>query len=113
MNETTALLKEKLNAETAKIHWQELNTHFERGVVLKVAEPIDLVDVAVKISQDDTQYIEALLKKQHLLLLNKDNADTIQDNHLFWAVVVAPWVVIQSTTLRTSSAERPNSKDND
>ena len=47
-------LTHKLTLETARITWSELQRHFARGVVLVVHGQLDLIKVAVKFAEDDT-----------------------------------------------------------
>ena len=104
MNEADELLRAKLNAETGKLVWKELERHFARGVVILVAAELDLVDVAFRISRDDKAAVEAWLSWG---LIRRATAEDALDWHerqaVFWAVVAAPWVLIQA--LQGSSAE--------
>ena len=88
--------RQALNRETARIHWQELETHFARGVVIQVDSALDLVEVATCFANDDKRAVEARVKGgkvKHLdTLTAKDWGG--RDPEL-WAVVVAPWVVVQ------------------
>lgn len=54
-------LRAKLNAETGKITWRELERHFARGVVIRVAEDLDLVEVAYRMAKDDRPAVERWL----------------------------------------------------
>ena len=85
-----------LNLETARIKWQELETHFARGVVIRVDSDMDLVKVATCFANDDKPAVETWIsegKVQHLgIHTAKDWGG--RDPEL-WAVVVAPWVVVQ------------------
>ena len=47
-----------LNQQTARVHWQELETHFARGVVIEVASDLDLVEVAACFANDDKAAVE-------------------------------------------------------
>lgn len=96
MTESTELLRAKLNAETGKLRWPELERHFARGVLLKVAPGLDLVEVAVRISQDDRTAVEGWLQAGRLARASDADAlDWVQRQPLFWAVVAAPWVLAQ------------------
>lgn len=90
------LLKNKLNAETGKISWQELQRHFARGVVIKVDAAADLVAVAVHFVQDDNDSVARLLNTGEVSKASDTDASDWQArNPVFWAVVVAPWVLVQ------------------
>lgn len=97
-------LRAKLNSETAKIAWPELERHFARGVVVLVAPGLDLVEVAHAMARDDSA---ALAQWMQAGQVTRAEAEQARDWHgrraEFWAVVVAPWVVIQETQLRLDS----------
>ena len=42
-----------LHQDTARVYWQELETHFAHGVVIRVASELDLVEVATCFANDD------------------------------------------------------------
>lgn len=84
------------NGETAQIGWEELERFYAQGVVLHVADSLDLVNVAVKLAQDDTnqfrQWMDASLVGR---LSDEVAARFYADRPMVWAVVAAPWVLIQ------------------
>lgn len=89
-------LRQTLNLETGKISWQELQRHFAHGVVIVVGGQLDLIEVAVKLSEDDKQQLEAWLKDVQIWRARDDDARQWHDAKTeFWSVVVAPWVLVQ------------------
>lgn len=96
MNETDELLRAKLNAETGRLAWKELERHFARGVVILVAPELDLVDVAFRISRDDKAAVEDWMSGGLVRRAATEDAMAWHERQtLFWAVVAAPWVLIQ------------------
>jgi len=88
--------RDLLNTQTAKIEWEELQRHFARGVVIKVAPELDLVNVASQIIADDKAAVEAWMASGQLANASDDDARTwTKSQPTFWAVVVAPWVLVQ------------------
>ncbi len=86
----------RLNAETGRLSWPELERHFARGVVIKVVPGVDLVDVALAVSEDDKERVEAWMKAAQVCHPTMDDAKGwVERQPEFWAVVVAPWVLIQ------------------
>ena len=88
--------QQELNLETARVYWQELETHFARGVVIRVDSDLDLVEVATCFANDDKPAVEAWIdagKVQHLEM--RVAKDWSSRDPALWAVVVAPWVVVQ------------------
>jgi hypothetical protein len=87
---------EELHLQTARINWQELETHFARGVLIRVDSDLDLVQVATCFANDDKLSVEVWInegKVEHLGM--HDAKDWGERDPELWAVVVAPWVVVQ------------------
>lgn len=104
MSEQEPDLRVKLNGETARIGWSELERHFARGVVVAVAPGLDLIDVAHAMARDDSAALAAWMQSGQV---TRADAEQARDWHArqaeFWAVVVAPWVVIQEAQPRLDS----------
>jgi hypothetical protein len=85
-----------LLGETARISWDELQPFFARGALLWVAAELDLVAVAEALAQDDRVSVAKWLEDELLAAVAAPLAeDLLQRDPELWAVVVAPWVVIQ------------------
>ncbi|PIT07329.1 hypothetical protein BGI30_10960 [Snodgrassella alvi] len=89
-------LEQKINLETARINWHELQPHFARGNCIYVAPELDLVDIAHKIATDDSATIALLIHKGKISKVSDIMAQQYFDrNQPMWAVVVKPYVLIQ------------------
>lgn len=96
MEELEPDLRTRLNGETARIRWPELERHFARGVVVAVAPELDLIDVAVAMAEDDTATVTPWLASGQVARPSAEQAQQwVARQPLFWAVVVAPWVLVQ------------------
>jgi hypothetical protein len=94
--DSDALLRAKLNAETGRLAWAELQRHFARGAVIKVVPGMDLVDVALAVARDDQVAIAAWLADGRIARAGDEDAIDWRDRDAtFWAVVTAPWVLAQ------------------
>ena len=92
-------LSHKLILETGKLTWPELQRYFARGVIIIVSKGEDLVKVATAISRDDKNEIKGLIDSGQIVRATDEHAKNWQSTDpLFWAVVVAPWVVVQEIT---------------
>lgn len=91
-----ASLRERLNAETGRIRWSELERHFARGATVTVAPTLDLVEVAACFVDDDTERVQSWLELGEVARTGDDEARlwAAADAEL-WAVVVHPWVLVQ------------------
>lgn len=84
-----------LNNETGKINWKELQPHFARGALLHLETGFDLIDTAAALIRDDKSAIFPMIEEGVLGKLADEKAQSFADHDRFWAVVVAPWVLIQ------------------
>ena len=89
-------LRIKINRETARLPWAELEKHFALGNVVYVSEELDLVDVAVRISHDDKHSISRWMAEGKVAKVSDVQAATwaAADAQL-WASVVSPFVLVQ------------------
>ena len=89
-------LETRLNGQTAKIRWHELQRYFARGVVREVAPGEDLVAVGKAIIDNDTERVRQWLASQVLTVPDDARARRWHaDDAELWALVVAPWVLVQ------------------
>ncbi len=96
MSETNEELTARLNQETAKLSWTELERHFARGSVIKVEQGEDLILTAVLFANDDAKAIEDKISQRLVANATMDDAKTWNERQSeFWAVVVAPFVLVQ------------------
>lgn len=106
MDEESLPLRERLNLETARIHWRELERHFAGGRVVQVAADMDLIDVAACLAQNQVQLLKTWMAARQVQLLPDEIArmwaERLPDN--LWAVVVAPWVLVQERQTPQSKA---------
>jgi len=95
-SEVEVKVQDLLNAQTGKLSWPELARHFARGVVVRVSAGQDLLKIAESLVGDQSDEIEQLYEQGLLRRALDDDAITWQENSTeFWAVVVAPWVLVQ------------------
>ncbi|QLF92198.1 DUF2288 domain-containing protein [Pseudomonas sp. ABC1] len=96
MMEEKGVLYAKLLGETAVISWQELQPFFARGALLHVADGVDLVEVALAFAEDDQARVSHWLGSAGVARVEPGKAqDWLSRDPELWAVVVAPWVLVQ------------------
>ncbi len=89
-------LRIKINRETARLPWSELERHFAQGIVVYVSEGLDLVEVAVRISHDDKDSIAAWMAKGKIGKVSDEQAQAwTAANAELWASVVSPFILVQ------------------
>ena len=89
-------IKQKLNLETGKLTWSELQTFFARGVVIVANPELDLLEIAEHLCDDKANEIERLISEHKIIRATDEHArHWVETDPVFWAVVVAPWVLVQ------------------
>ena len=91
------LKRVKIISETARIPWQELQRFFAAGKVMLVTPELDLVDVAFALQEDDVDQVKIWTEALQVMPVSDDQAkDWITSDELLWAVVVKPWILVQT-----------------
>ena len=90
------LTRGKINSETAKIHWKELQRYFAGGYTLQVETELDLIEVAYQMQQDNAGQIEQWMNQQLIHQVSNDQARAwFNDDAELWTCVIKPWVLVQ------------------
>jgi len=86
----------KLNGETSKIAWSELQKFYAQGLVVAVERPLDLITTAATFSQDDKVQVQQWLDGKQVYAVEDEQAQAwCQRDAMLWGVVVAPFVLVQ------------------
>ncbi|MFT4613784.1 MAG: hypothetical protein ACI9NT_000925 [Bacteroidia bacterium] len=94
--EREALLIQEYHNQTARIGWHDLQTSYARGTVVQVASTLNLVDVAVQLGMDNTSAFQGWIDTGDVAAVTDEQAKAwYSANVEFWAVVAAPWVLVQ------------------
>jgi hypothetical protein len=95
-NSAAPLDKAKVNLETSKIPWHELQRFFAQGLAISVHNSLDLIEVAYQFSADNKTQVAAWLNNQQISLVSDEQAkDWLENEYRVWAVVVKPWILVQ------------------
>lgn len=98
INELTPL-EQELCRETAKVTWAEIESFFANGSLIMVDKSLDLIKVAVAITNDDSAKMESWMAEKLVLNASDEMALSWHESQsLLWAVVVKPWVLVQELT---------------
>jgi hypothetical protein len=89
-------LHDKINHETARIKWGELERHFAQGAVVYVSEELDLINVALCIAHDDKDSVSAWMAEGKIAKVSDVQATSWSAGDAsLWATVVSPYVLVQ------------------
>ncbi len=90
--------RQHFEQELAPISFQELQKFFARGMLIKVADDLDIIEVALEIHADNTAQIQNWLDGQELVRAQDEHAKAwVANRTVFNAVTVAPWVLVQES----------------
>ena len=90
------LLREEYHGQTARIPWHDLQTYYAHGSVIAVGSDLSLVEVAVQLGMDNTAQFQAWIATGDVAPVSDEQALAWFDsNEELWAVVAAPWVLVQ------------------
>lgn len=89
-------LRTRLNLETGRVGWKDIEILFARGMVMVVAPELDLVEVAALTAENDTSQIKSWSDEGMVGAMTTEQALDWQSREAeLWAVVVAPWAFVQ------------------
>ncbi len=90
------IYRAKVNLETSRIAWKDLQRFFASGVAVAVDAELDLVEVAYQFSKDNKAQVERWLLTGKVGKVSDTQAVAwVEANAEMWAVVVSPWVLVQ------------------
>jgi hypothetical protein len=88
--------KAKLNLETARVDWVELQRFFAQGSVIWVDNSLDLIDVAHDVAEDNSSTIRRWMEAGVLATVSDQQAKQwLAENARLWTVVVRPLLLVQ------------------
>ncbi|MEH6637355.1 MAG: DUF2288 family protein [Halioglobus sp.] len=91
------LLRQEYHGQTARICWHDLQTYYAQGRVVSVAVGLSLVEVAVQLGMDNTAIFQDWIATDKVAVVDDQQALAWHEsNEELWAVVAAPWVLVQS-----------------
>ncbi len=91
-----AIYRAKMNLETARIGWRELQRFFASGAAIYVSPALDLVEVAYQVSEDNKAQVLAWIEAKQIAPVTDDQAVAWYEADAdMWAVVVSPYVLVQ------------------
>lgn len=96
-NDKDAIYRAKMNLETSRIAWKELQRFFASGAAVSVAADLDLVEVAYQISEDNRAQVAQWMSAGQIGKVSDEQALAWYEADAdVWAVVVSPYVLVQS-----------------
>ena len=89
-------VREKLEKEVGPADWKVIGPHYKRGAVIIVSPELDLIDVAIKVAEDDVDLVQDWIKDEKILRPTPDDAKQWEETGMeLSSVVVSPFVLVQ------------------
>jgi hypothetical protein len=89
-------LKHKLNLETARAPWRELQTFFASGMVLNVKSGLDLLLVGEQLAADNAPLVKEWLDSGSVAQVSDEQALAwFESDAELWTLVIKPWILVQ------------------
>lgn len=89
-------LHDKINRETGRVKWSELERHFASGSVIWVSPALDLIEVALRVAHDDRESVTRWMNEGAVAKVSDAQAKGwLEADEVLWASVVSPFVLVQ------------------
>ena len=89
-------IREKLEKEVGPADWKVIGPHYNRGAIIIVSPELDLIDVAIKVAEDDVELVQDWIKDEMLLRPTPDDAKQWEETgRELTSIVVSPFVLVQ------------------
>ena len=93
-----AELRKQLEEGLGLAPWAEIRAHQERNAVIVVSPALEILEVGVRLAQDDSEKVGAWIQKG---LVSKPTANQLEvweasPSSKFLILVVQPWVLLQT-----------------
>jgi len=101
LSEDQEASRETINLETAKIAWKDLEIYYAGGNVISVSPELDLIDVALVITNDNTEQLKEWTTQGLIDSVTDEQAKQYANTQAtVWAVVIKPWILIQTINVK-------------
>lgn len=90
-------LREKLEKELDKLPWKELARHHAFGKLLLVKAPVDLLDAAIAVANDDTANVKSWMEQQLIGPPSDEEIKSFAESNEreFLVSIISPFILVQ------------------
>lgn len=91
-------LREKLISEIEQADWDMLRTHHKNGAVFTVSGSLSLLDVALAVAQDKTQFVKIWLDSGELARVTEEQVKSFEQSpfeKICDFLIIRPYVLIK------------------
>lgn len=96
------MMRAKVNMETSRIEFREIQKFFASGAAVGVSTQLDLVEVALGMHNDNKAQFAEWMQQGLVGKISDEQARFwLEQNAEVWAVVISPWVLVQEIREQT------------
>ncbi|MCF6288026.1 MAG: DUF2288 domain-containing protein [Proteobacteria bacterium] len=95
-NEFTIKTYQQMQQECAAVFYQEIEKFFARGMLVLVAQDLDIIEVALAIQADNSKQIQEWISQEQVIRVHDEYASKWSENNAtLMAITAVPWVLVQ------------------
>ena len=97
MNDNTAVKTyQQLKEECAPVFYKEVERFFAKGMLVLIADDLDIIEVALAIQNDESASIQQWIDDKKVVRVNDEHAiGWSENNEPLMAITAVPWVLVQ------------------
>ena len=87
---------QELKGECAPVFYKEIEKFFAKGMLVLVADELDIIDVALAIQADNNEIMQKWIAQELVVRVHDEHAiKWSQTNEPLMAITAVPWVLVQ------------------
>ena len=108
MNDNTAIKTyQELKDECAPVFYKEVQRFFAKGMLVQVADEIDIIEAALVIQNDNSKQMEQWIAENKVIRVNDEQAiKWSENNEALMAITAVPWVLVQEINDKIDSNQK-------
>jgi hypothetical protein len=97
MNENTVVKTyQELKDECAPVFYKEIERFFAKGMLVQIADELDIIEAALVIQNDNSKQLEQWITENKVIRVNDKQAiKWSKINEPLMALTAVPWVLVQ------------------
>jgi len=93
---TTIKSYQELKGECAPVFYKEVERFFAKGMLVLIADDLDMIETALAIQNDESKQMEQWIKENKVIRVNDEHAiKWSKTNEPLMAIASVPWVLVQ------------------
>lgn len=87
---------QELKEECAPVFYKEIERFFAKGMLVQVADDLDIIEAALVIQNDESEQMQQWIEENKVIRVNDQQAiKWSETNEPLMAITAVPWVLVQ------------------